>query len=60
MILPPKGRNDYRGYTVFDHISSALFDLHWLPVKYRVHFKVLLLIYKCQSGEGPVYLRNTP
>ena len=30
----------------FDHISPALFHLHWLPVAYRVHFKLLLLVYK--------------
>ena len=24
----------------FDHISPALFHLHWLPVAYRVHFTV--------------------
>ena len=27
----------------FEHISSALSHLHWLPVNYRVHFKILLL-----------------
>ena len=25
---------------MFDHISPALFHLRWLPVAYRVHFKV--------------------
>ena len=23
----------------FDHITPALIDLHWLPVKFRVQFK---------------------
>ena len=26
----------------FDHISPVLQRLHWLPVRYRIHFKLLL------------------
>ncbi len=29
-----------------EHISPVLQQLHWLPVKYRVEFKILLLTYK--------------
>ena len=32
--------------------------LHWLPVKYRVHFKICLLTYKTLHEEQPVYLRS--
>jgi len=28
------------------HISPVLQNLHWLPVKYHIHFKILLLTYK--------------
>ena len=28
----------------FDHITPALIDLHWLPVTYRVQFKLLLFV----------------
>ena len=31
-------------------------SLHWLPVKYRVHFKICLLTYKALYEEQPVYL----
>ena len=31
-------------------------SLHWLPVKYRVHFKICLLTYKAVNEEQPVYL----
>ena len=31
-------------------------SLHWLPVKYRVHFKICLLTYKALHEEQPVYL----
>ena len=33
-------------------------SLHWLPVKYRVHFKIWLLTYKALHEEQPVYLRS--
>ena len=35
-----------------------LSSLHWLPVKYRVHFKIPLLTYKTLYEEQPVYLRS--
>ena len=28
----------------FDHITASLFSLHWLPVTYRIQFKILLFI----------------
>ena len=31
-------------------------SLHWLPVKYRVHFKICLLTCKALHEEQPVYL----
>ena len=30
----------------FDHITLLLIDLHWLPVSYRIVFKILLLVFK--------------
>ena len=32
--------------------------LHWLPIKYWVHFKICLLTYKALHEEQPVYLRS--
>ena len=26
----------------FSHISATLFDLHWLPIRYRITFKFVL------------------
>jgi len=31
----------------YDHITPILLKLHWLPVRQRIHFKILLLTYKC-------------
>ena len=35
-----------------------LYQLHWLPVEYRVRFKVLVLTFKALCGLGPSYLRD--
>ncbi len=39
-----------------EHISPVLQHLHWLPVKYRVEFKILLLTYKALHNLAPQYL----
>ena len=36
--------------------TEMLKDLHWLPVRYRIKFKIALLVYKCLHGSGPQYL----
>ena len=40
----------------FDHITPVLIQLHWLPVHFRIHFKVLLLVYKTLNGMAPLYI----
>ena len=40
-----------------DDIDDILKSLHWLPVKQRILFKVLLLVYKCKNDLAPEYLR---
>ena len=42
----------------FDHITPVLASLHWLHVKARADFKVLLLTYKALHGLAPTYLSN--
>ena len=39
-----------------DHITPVLKSLHWLPIKYRILFKILLLAYKCVNHLAPEYL----
>ena len=34
----------------FDHITPVLKSLHWLPVKARVEYKLLLTTYKAVNG----------
>ena len=41
-----------------DHISPILASLHWLPVRFRVDFKVLLFVFKALSGQAPSYITD--
>ena len=38
------------------HITPILISLHWLPVKFRVDFKIALLVYKALNGSAPSYI----
>ena len=38
------------------HITPVLINLHWLPVEYRVKFKLLLLTFKALNELAPKYL----
>ena len=40
----------------FSHITPALADLHWLPVKFRVLFKILPLTFRAIHGLAPKYM----
>ena len=40
----------------FNHITSVLSRLHWLPVRYRVTFKMLLQVYKALHAKAPPYI----
>jgi len=41
-----------------DHTTPYLHSLHWLPVEYRIHFKVLLLTFKSLHDLAPSYLTS--
>ena len=40
------------------HITPILYELHWLPVKYRIQYKVLLMTYKALNGIAPQYIKE--
>ena len=40
----------------FDHITPILVKLHWLPVRYRINFEILLITFKVIHGLAPNYL----
>ena len=34
-----------------EHITPVLSSLHWLPVRYRVDFKIILFVFKSLNGQ---------
>ena len=40
----------------FCHITPLLKSLHWLPVKYRIVFKIILITFKAIHGLAPAYI----
>ena len=42
----------------YEHITPVLIKLHWLPIKFRIQFKVLLLVYKALNGLAPKYIKE--
>ena len=41
-----------------DSVTECFKKLHWLPIKTRIHFKILTLTYKCLNNQVPEYLCN--
>jgi len=39
-----------------DHITPILRQLHWLPVRRRVDFKIAVLVFQCLTGQVLGYL----
>ena len=44
------------GQSKFSRITPTLRDLHWLPVRQRILFKILLIVYKALIGQAPSYI----
>ena len=42
----------------FCHITPLLKSLHWLPVRYRIKFKLCSLTYQALTSGQPVYIWN--
>ena len=42
----------------FSHVTPLLIELHWLPVKYRIQFKLLILTFKGLHHIAPEYICN--
>ena len=41
-----------------EHITPILCNLHWLPINYRIIFKILLITYKALNNQEPSYVRD--
>ena len=42
----------------YDSTRKALAQLHWLPIKHRIDFKITAIIHKCLYGTVPQYLKD--
>ena len=42
----------------YDHVSGLLKELHWLPIKQRIVFKVLMFVFKIFLNMAPLYLKD--
>ena len=42
----------------YEHVTPLLKRLHWLPVRFRITYKICLLTFKCLQGKAPQYLMD--
>ena len=40
----------------YDSTTNTLIQLHWLPISFRIKFKILTLVYSCFDNAAPKYL----
>ena len=61
-ILPQRVQNAaarlITGTGTREHITPALRSLHWLPVKFRITFKLCVLMHLMHIGRAPAYLSD--
>ena len=38
--------------------TKALMELHWLPIRQRIVFKLMSILHKCKYDTAPAYLKN--
>jgi len=41
-----------------EYITPLLRDLHWLPAREQIEFKLAVLVFRCLHGMAPPYLAN--
>ena len=41
-----------------EHVTSSFIRLHWLPIKFRINFKIAMLCFKWIHGHAPNYLKR--
>ena len=41
-----------------DHVTDSLIQLHWLPIRWRVQYKLVMLMYGIVVGTCPENLRT--
>ena len=55
---PPQCCTTRKSLKSRDHITPALWQLHWLPIKARISFKIWVLMFNIHSGSSPHYMSS--
>ena len=55
-LVQNTGARIITGLGRYDHVTPALQDLHWLPIPYRIKYKICMLTFKCVHKIAPEYL----
>ena len=42
----------------YKHVTSSFIRLHWLPITFRINFKIAMLCFKCIHGHTPNHLKS--
>ena len=42
----------------YAHITPVLRQLHWLPVRLRITYKLAMMVFRCLHGLAPAYLAD--
>ena len=57
-VIQNAGARLITGTNKRSHITPILYKLHWLPVRQRIIFKILLMAFKAMQKTGPSYLHD--
>ena len=49
----------FSGLRPRDHVTSSLRELHWLPIRYRIMYKLCLTMRNAHVGRSPRYIIDT-
>ena len=51
-VVCKKYKNDHTS------VTELMWGLHWLPIRARIQYKILLLVYKAFTNGSPTYLAD--
>ena len=40
-----------------EHVTPSLINLHWLPIRFRINFKIAMFAFRCIHGQAPSCLK---
>ena len=46
------------GTSRYNHITPILEELHWLPICFRIEYKLVLFVFKALHGKAPQYISD--